>query len=208
MNLRAQIENMSPREQRLLVILGSVFGALLFLGIPIYIYSELSAARDHNEEVRGLLERMNKASELLAVRRKEREAVELRFAKPAPPLASFIESAARQNGLDVPESTDRPDVSHKGYTEHITVVKMRKVGLKPLVEMLEKIERSGHPVAITQLSIKARASDPDSYDVQLGVSSYDKDKPAPSEDKAPKGKAKSGDEGDEAEEDEEGGEEL
>ena len=93
---------------------------------------------------------------------------------PAPALASFLESAASANGLEVPESSDRPNVEGKGYTERITVVKMRSVNLKPLVKMLEKIERSGHPVAVTQLQIKARASSPDLYDVQLGASAYDR----------------------------------
>jgi hypothetical protein len=118
---------------------------------------------------------MSKASELLALRRSERAALDLRYARPAPALASFLESAATANGLEVPESTDRPSLEGKGYTERITVVKMRSVNLKPLVKMLEKIERSGHPVAITQLQIKARASSPDLYDVQLGVSAYDRE---------------------------------
>jgi hypothetical protein len=61
--------------------------------------------------------------------------------------------------------------------------------------MLEKLERSGHPVAITQLSIKARASAPDSYDVKLAVSAYDKKSgEAPGSGKgSAKGGSKSGD---------------
>lgn len=175
MSLREQLTNMSPREQKLLTILGVVFGALIFLGIPAYIYAGLSEARERNEEMRALLERMNGASELLALRKRERMTLDLRYARPAPALASFIESAAAAYGLEIPESSDQPNVEGKGYTERITVVKMRSVSLKPLVKMLEKIERSGHPVAITQLRIKTRASGPDSYDVRLGVSAYDKE---------------------------------
>src|SRR5688572_24776203 len=174
MNLRAQFERMSPREQRLLMLLGLVFGLLAVVGMPAYFYVDLMAARDRNEEIRQLLTRMNQASELLATRKREREAMELRYARPAPALAAFIENAAKANGLDVPESNDQPEVKGKDHVERVTVVKMRQVNLKPFVKMLEKIERSGHPVAITQLSIKARASAPDSYDVKLAVSAYDK----------------------------------
>ena len=174
MGLREQFENMSERERKLLTLLGGLFAALIFIGIPAYVYTGVASAREHNEEITELLRRMDKASELLAVRKGEREARERQYGKPAPALASFIEKSAQTNGLEVPESSDRPDQEGKGFVERTTVVKMRKVNLKPLIKMLENIERSGHPVAITNLSIKARASGPDLYDVQLGVSAYDK----------------------------------
>jgi general secretion pathway protein M len=189
MGLREQLTNMSPREQRLLGLLGIVFGLIVLLGGPIYVFSTLSSARDRNDQIREALRQMDRGRELFAKRRGEKATLALRYAKPAPPLASFIESAARDNGLDVPESTDRPDVVGKGYTERVTVVKMKAVNLKPLVKMLEKIERSGHPVAITMLDIKARATGPDIYDVSLGVSAYDKQQKAP-EAKTPEDGAK------------------
>ena len=71
MGLKEQLTNMSPREQRLLGILGAVFGAMLFLGLPIYVYTGLSEARERNEEIREVIRRMGKARELLAKRRSE-----------------------------------------------------------------------------------------------------------------------------------------
>ena len=176
MGLREQLQfsNMSPREQKLLTALGAVFGLFLFIGIPAYIYNDLATSRKTNDDIRKLLRDMDRAGELLAKRKSEKVALDLRYASPAPALASFIETAASANGLEVPESTDRPDNKGKGYTERVTVVKMRKVNLKPLVQMLEKIERSGHPVSLSMLSIKTRASAPDLYDVQLAVSAFDK----------------------------------
>jgi hypothetical protein len=175
MGLREQLTTMSPREQRLLAILGSVFGAMIFLGLPVYFYSNLSDARARNQDIRDVMRRMDKASDLLAKRRGERLALDLRYAKPAPALASFIEKAASANGLEVPESTDQQTIEGKGYKERVTSAKLRKVGLKPLVKMLERIERSGHPVSISKLSIKAKATGPDLYDVNLAVSAFDKD---------------------------------
>lgn len=192
MSLRDKLTSMTPREQKLLSAFALLLGAFIFLGTPAYIYSELWSARERNDEIRQLLRRMDKGSELLAKRKRERQARGLLYAKPAPALASFIESMAASHALEVPESTDRPDNTLQGFTERVTVVKMRRVNLLPLVKVLEKIERSGHPVAITMLSIKARASVPDEYDVQLGVSAFDKKgaKPKTDEKKGPaKGKA-------------------
>jgi general secretion pathway protein M len=174
MGLREQLENMSPREQKLLTALGGIFAAFIFLGLPLNVYSDVANAREHNEEITQLLGRMNKASELLALRKGEREARERQYTKPAPALASFIEKTAETQGIDIPESSDRPELPGEGFVERSTVVKMRKVNLKPLITMLEKIERSGHPVAVTRLSVKTRPSGPDLYDVQLAVSAYDK----------------------------------
>jgi general secretion pathway protein M len=124
--------------------------------------------------MRDALRNIDKMSELLAKRKAERDARDKKYAKKAPALAALIEDAARANGLEVPESTDRPPVDAKGYTERVTVVKMRKVGMLNLVRMLEKIVKSGYPVSISQLKITTRASGPDLYDVTLAVSAFDR----------------------------------
>jgi general secretion pathway protein M len=99
----------------------------------------------------------------------------MRYAKPAPPLASFIDESAKQNGISAAESQDRPEVPHgKRYTERVAVVKMHKVGMLALARTLEKIEQSGYPVAITRLNLRPRSGEPDSYEVELGVSAYDR----------------------------------
>jgi general secretion pathway protein M len=190
MSLREQLEKLTPREQRMLAVLGVLFGLLLFVGVPLWLFTTVSSARAHNESIRDVLTRMDSANELLEVRRREREAQDLRHANPAPALATFIETAAKANGLEVPDTTDRPEVPGKVFTERVTQVTMRKVSLKPLVKMLEKMERSGHPVGITQLGIKKRVSAPDEYDVTMAVSAYDKKGALPKGEAAPKSKPK------------------
>jgi general secretion pathway protein M len=51
---------------------------------------------------------------------------------------------------------------------------LRKVGLIKLTKFLEKIVRSGHPVRLSQFDIRKRGSEPDSYDVDLVVSAFDR----------------------------------
>jgi len=179
MALADAFTNMSPREKKLLSLLGAVAALLFFIGLPVYLYMDLADMRSRNEEIRKLMRRIDRAQPLLVERRGEREARMLKFNKPAPPLAMFIERQAQAYGLDVPEAKDLAELEVGAYMQRTTVVKLRNVNLKPLVKMLEKIERSGHPVAITQLVITAKASTPDLYDVTLAVSAYDKPKPKP-----------------------------
>jgi general secretion pathway protein M len=47
-----------------------------------------------------------------------------------------------------------------------------------IAKFLEAIEKSGHPVAVSRLNIRKRAGEPDSYDVEVGVSAFDRIEPA------------------------------
>ncbi len=192
MSLRDQLEKMSPREQKLLLLLGVLFGAAVLIGGPAYVYLDLAEAREHSDNIRAVLKRMEVSGKLLALRRQQKDALALRYAQPAPPLASFIEERARKQGLEVPESTDQPDIQTptKGYVERHTLVKLRKINLKPLTLMLEDIKNSGHPVSISRLRITKRATAPDLWDVTLAVSAFDK-KSKPTERGKGKGKGKS-----------------
>jgi general secretion pathway protein M len=49
----------------------------------------------------------------------------------------------------------------------------------PLAKFVESIEMSGYPVAVTRLNIRKRSGEADSYDVEFGVSSYDRTEVAP-----------------------------
>ena len=182
MTLRERYEKLEPRERRLLTILLGLFGGILFLLLPVGIYSLVASRRSDNDDVRELINSIHAARAQVAERKSRHDSLIARYAKPAPALAGFLEDKAKDAGLPSPEAQDRPEVPHgKRYNERVTVVKLHKVSMLPLAKMLEKVEQSGHPVSITRLSIKPRANEPDSYEVELGVSAFDRkaDAPAP-----------------------------
>ena len=180
MTLRERYEKLEPRERRLLTILLGLFGGILFLLVPVGIYSLVASRRSDNDDVRELINSIHAARSQVAERKARHDALIARYAKPAPALAGFLEDKAKEAGLPSPEAQDRPEVPHgKRYNERVTVVKLHKVSMLPLAKMLEKVEQSGHPVSITRLSIKPRANEPDSYEVELGVSAFDRKADAP-----------------------------
>jgi general secretion pathway protein M len=185
-----RLDKLEPRERRLLGILTGLVVALLVLAVPMYAWSAVRGARDSNDQVRDLITDIYKARMGVGELRAKQEALLARYAKPAPALAGFIEDAAKQNNITVADSQDKPEVPHgKKYTERITVVKLHKVGMLNLVKLLEKIEQSGHPLAISRLNIRPRSGEPDSYEVELGVSAYDR-KADPKEKEKDKGETK------------------
>jgi general secretion pathway protein M len=175
MTLRERYDKLEPRERRLLTILIGVFGTMVFLVLPIGLLGLLSSKRSANQEVRDLIQSIQDNRVQVSERKAKHDALIARYAKQAPALGGFIEEAAKANGLASPESQDRPEVPHgKRYTEKVTVVKLHKVGMLALTKTLEKIEQSGYPVAVTRLNIKPRSGEPDSYEVELGVSAFDR----------------------------------
>ena len=73
----------------------------------------------------------------------------------------------------------------KRYVERNTVIHLKKSGMGPIARFLEAIEKSAYPVAVSRLNIRKRAGEPDSYDVEVGVSAYDRSEPAPAPTTAP-----------------------
>ena len=190
MTLRERFDKLEPRERKLLTVLLGMFGVIAFLLVPVGIFSLVSGKRGENDEIRDLISEIQGARAQVAERKARHDALLARYAKPVKALGGFIEEKAKEAGLPSPESQDRPEIPHgKRYIEKPTVVKMHKVGMLGLAKMLEKIETSGHPVSVTRLNIKPRANEPDSYEVELGISAFDRKPDAPAAGASPAGSA-------------------
>src|SRR6185503_10837294 len=142
------------RERRLLGILGGLFGFMVFLAIPIGIAATVHGQASENDALRDAITAIEDAREQVQRVKAGREAVTQRYANPAPPLAAFLSKIAGEVQVDIPESQDRQAVPHgKRFTERSTKITLRKVGMYKLVKLLERIETSGHPVALASLNI-------------------------------------------------------
>ena len=60
-----------------------------------------------------------------------------------------------------------------------SAVDLKKAGMYSIAKFLETLETSGMAVAITRLNIRKRTGEPDSYDVEVGLSAYDRTEAAP-----------------------------
>jgi general secretion pathway protein M len=135
----------------------------------------LKSKSDESEAYRTAIDDVIASQPALVKAEQKRQSIANRYARPAPPLSSFIDSLARELTLDVPEIQDRPTVPHgKRYEERAVRLQLRKVDLAKLSNFLEKIEVAGYPIVLSKLNVHKRISEPDSYDVELIVSAYDR----------------------------------
>ncbi|MBK8251654.1 MAG: type II secretion system protein M [Polyangiaceae bacterium] len=175
MTIAAHLNKLDERERKLLSLLGIVAVVLLVVVVPIALLTSLASARSENESIRTVLNEIEDARSTINERKARKDAVLAKYANPAPGLGGFIEQAAKAHSLTAADTQDKPETPHgKLYSERFTVVKMHKIGMKPFVEMLQQIETSGHPLAITRLNIKPRPNEPDQYEIEVGISAYDR----------------------------------
>ena len=173
--LRDWFDKLAPRERRMM---GWLFVFLVMFAVfmaPIGVSLMVSSRRDANKSLREAISSIKSSRDEVRVRQAKRRAILARYEIHAPPLAGFLEKAARDNKLDVPESQDRPEVPHgKKYVERTTVVRLRKTSMLQLAKTLEMIEQQHLPISISRLNVRRRGGESDSYDVELGVSAFDR----------------------------------
>jgi len=166
---------MNARERKLVSVLGVVGAIVLLLSVPFGLEAIIHSQRSDNDELRQALADVQDARVRVRERQAKKDAIAQRYARKAPSLAGYLEQTARQQKLEVTESTPLPDVPHgKRYVEHGTNIHLKKTGMLNLAKFVEAIEKSGFPLAVTRLNIRKRSGESDSYDVEFGVSSYDR----------------------------------
>jgi general secretion pathway protein M len=171
---------MNERERKLVSILGFVGAIVLLFSVPFGLEAIIHSKRSDTDELRQALSDVQDQRVPIREHQAKKDAIAQRYARKAPALAGYLEQAARQQKLEVTESTPLPDVPHgKRYVEHGTNIHLKKTGMLPLARFIESIEKSGYPVAVTRLNIRKRSGENDSYDVEFGVSSYDRTEVAP-----------------------------
>ena len=173
--LREWFDKLAPRERRMMGALGIALVLFVLFLIPLGVSLALGSRRDANRSLREAIHSIKNAREDVQKRQAKRDAIAARYANRAPALAGVMEKAARDNKLDLLETADRPEVPHgKRYNERTTVGRLRKTTMLQLAKMLEQIEQLHMPISVSRLNIRRRGGEHDSYDVELGVSAFDR----------------------------------
>lgn len=100
------LNQLNPRERRLVTVLGTVVIAFVILGIPVGLESIVHARETDNQELYAALTAVQGARAQVRERQEKKEALVTRYSKKAPALAGFIEQAAHEQKLEVTDSVD------------------------------------------------------------------------------------------------------
>lgn len=199
MTLRDRINQLEDRERRLLGVFVVIFGFFIILVIPLGLTAYLGSISSENESMREALATLQQSRGVLEKRAEAQAQMDARYERPAPPLAGFLAGIAQRHKIEIPETQDQAEVPHgKRFSERSTKITLRDVGMLKLAELMQDLAQSGYPVAISRINIRKKATPPDSYNVQLTVSAFDR-KAAEEKPEATAGdEAQADDEGDES----------
>lgn len=180
--LRQALAGISPRERKLLIALGGVLAAMLLLGMYYWSSSVIDEVEGERAQLVEALRMIRNERPRIRERQRQREEMLGRYRVPAPPLTSFVESAAREANVQVEAAADRPVQQLPGgrFARRSVSIRLRHVDLQSLVTFMDRIEAAPFPVAITSIRIRKRFGEQNSYDVDdMVISTYDRVERAP-----------------------------
>jgi hypothetical protein len=166
-------DGLQDRERHLMSALGAVLG-LLVLGLPLaLIWFENQALEDENEALRVVLEDLEENRTALQLQADAQRTAEARYKNATPPLGSYLESEAVKHGLQLFEVTEQPQKTEGSYHRRAVRAGINEVDLTNMMNLLNGIVTSAHPVAIDHLQIEHPQSG-DTYRLKLGVLTFDR----------------------------------
>lgn len=182
----AEWNRMAPRERRLIAALSGVFLLFAVMLSGYLVLDSISEMAQHNSDTREALAAIAAHRDEYLDAKSRMIAQEARIGGEAPQLAADLEAAARDAGIQIPETVPRPaSAAGKRYLEHSLEVKLRKVDLRSLATFLSKVETGRRLIVVTRMQIRRSFAEGDKLDVELTATAYERVK----EDQRKKGAA-------------------
>jgi hypothetical protein len=172
--LTAEWERLAPRQRRLLVIFVATSLSLLTIFGTWWVFSSISDLEDDNADIREALVAIAKHRDEYLDAKSRSAAQEARIGVDPPQLTGDIEAAAREENVQIAESSERPtSPAGRRYIEHDVDIKIREVDLQSLTKFLRRLETAPRLVVFTRLAIKKRFSD-DKLDVEATATAFER----------------------------------
>jgi len=173
--LGAEWERMPAREKRSVTILG-IAVVLVAASLVVYlVFSSISDLEQSNADVREALAAINKNRDSFLEAKARAAAQEARLGTDPPQLVADIETAAREESMQIAESNERPATpASKRWIEHDVDLKVREVDLQTLTKFLKRVETGRRPIFFTHLSLKRRFSEQDKLDAELTAVAFER----------------------------------
>ena len=175
MSLEDRFRQLEPRERLILAALVGVVVLFVLVIVPATVYRSLGEQADENAKIRDAIELLEQAAPVIKRKAAELDVIRDKYDPAAPPLAGLLSKEAKPAGITIPESQDLAALPHGAdYDERRTKITLRQVGLLGLGRFMEGVENSRYPVSISRLDIRKLGNKPDTYNVEMVVSAFDR----------------------------------
>jgi hypothetical protein len=168
--LRDRWEQISPREQRLILALGITFVVVVLFILGRGITGGLDTLDEKNQKARATLRVLHDYRQNMGSGAAETKEVKL----PDEPvkLQSYLEGIAGEVGITIPGFNPQADTAKEGVVTSSTRFQIRGLTLQQLTDFLEKVETKSPHVVVQSLDIKRDFRDKEKLDIDVLVTTY------------------------------------
>ena len=173
--LRDWFERLSQRERTMVSALGVAFVLTVVLIIGFLITDGLTSLEERNADMRQALKDIDTQRDSYIKARFKGQEIDRRIGGQPVALQGYLEQAAKDTGVEIPESNERPpQPAGKAYVERAVDIRLKAVRIEQLGAFLKRIETGPNLVLVTALSIHTRDDKHQDLDVEMTVSTYEK----------------------------------
>jgi type II secretory pathway component PulM len=171
----AEWERLAPRQRKLLGALFAATGIMGTLLVTYLAFDGVATLEEHNADMRDALAAIALHGDEYREAKARSAAQEARIGVDPPQLIGDIEAAAREENIQIAESSERPtSPAGRRYSEHDVDIKIREVDLQSLTKFLRRLETGPRLIFFTRLSIKRRYSEAEKLDVEATATAFER----------------------------------
>jgi general secretion pathway protein M len=186
--LRDRFERLSQRERTMVTALGVTFVVMVTLVVGFFITDGLSSLEERNADMRQALKDIETQRDNYIKAKNKSNQMETRIGRQPIQLSGYLEQAAKESGVEIPESNERgAQQAGKAFIERSVELRLKSVRLEQLAAFLKRIETGPNLVLVTQLSVRTRDDKHQDLDVEMTVSTWEHAPPSKDKDKTKKG---------------------
>ena len=174
--LRDKWERLSQRERTMVGAMGVTFVLMLTLIVGFLITDGLSSMEERNADMRQALRDLDTQRDSYLRLKAKTAQMETRLGTTPVQLQGYVEQAAKEAGVEISDSSDRPAVSAgKKFIERSVDLHLKPMTIDQLTKFMKAIETGRSLVVVTQLTVRTRDDKHQQLDVDMSVSTYERD---------------------------------
>ena len=174
--LRDKWERLSQRERTMVGAMGVTFVIMVTLIVGFLITDGLSTMEEHNADMRQALRDLDTQRDKYIQMRAKTAQMETRLGSQPVQLQGYVESAAKEAGVEISDSTDRPAAAAgKKFIERTVDLHLKPMTIDQLTRFMKAIETGRSLVVVKELSVRTRDDKHEQFDVEMSVSTYERD---------------------------------
>ena len=172
--LRDKWERLSQRERTMVGAMGVTFVVMITMIVGFLITDGLSSMEERNGDMRQALRDLDTQRDSYLRNKAKTAQMETRLGSQPVQLQGYVESAAKDAGVEIPESDMLPAApAGKKFVQRTLHLRLRAVTLDQLTHFMKAIETGKSLVVVTELDVRTRDDKHEQLDVEMSVSTFE-----------------------------------